>query len=525
MGRHTTLQHFGLAVALLLGMHTARPACAFSMASPRMPLMPRPLLRKFVQTRPAPPTLNMQEQKDSSIPALLRSTKGLTQPIVHKFSKVGDYTPDPSKADSRIALVIVAALSGTGYGAVKMLDGTLDSPSILALRFIIAACVLTPWALKCKKEIMPVALETGGWLSIGYIAQAVCLQTCSAGATAFLASLTTIVCPLIERLTGKRLDKKAWTATALAVLGAACLEFGGGQAPSSADLVGLLQPILFGIYLWKTENALEEHPDQGIPITAVQTSVVALSSVAWWGFWQQHGVAAHPGVEVIASTVQSSTNFVASSPTASLDSQQILATIKSSSSVVTQAESFAAGASSSLASAELPEYYANEGYYANAASSVVDAMMRPLAQLPDSIEASSQLVRDDIVSSKMVLPNGVSAALAQEKLIQYGPKALALAWLGVLSSAAVLVGESVAVAKLSSSETAVVFSTEPLWAAAVGSIFVGEQVGANTLVGGALVLAACFARVATPKEAASWLRSGLASMREEVRRRLAERGA
>ena len=125
----------------------------------------------------------------------------------------------------------------------------------------------------------------------------------------------------------------------------------------------------------------------------------------------------------------------------------------------------------------------------------------------------------------MVLPNGVSAALAQEKLIQYGPKALALAWLGVLSSAAVLVGESVAVAKLSSSETAVVFSTEPLWAAAVGSIFVGEQVGTNTLVGGALVLAACFARVATPKEAASWLRSGLASMREEVRRRLAERGA
>ena len=81
-----------------------------------------------------------------------------------------------------------------------------------------------------------------------------------------------------------------------------------------------------------------------------------------------------------------------------------------------------------------------------------------------------------------------------------GTKVFALAWLGVLSSAAVLAAESVAVGKLSSSETAVVFSTEPLWAAAMGSLMLGEQIGANTFVGGALVLAACISRVASPQE-------------------------
>ena len=93
-------------------------------------------------------------------------------------------------------------------------------------------------------------------------AQAICLQTSSAGAAAFLASLTTVVCPLIESLTGQRLSKKAWTATFLAVCGAACLEFGAGEMPKSGDVIGLLQPLLFGIYLFKTENALEKYPDQ-----------------------------------------------------------------------------------------------------------------------------------------------------------------------------------------------------------------------------------------------------------------------
>ena len=91
--------------------------------------------------------------------------------VVQKFDEAGSFVPDPSKTDARIALLVVAALSGSGYGAVKLLDGSLDSPSILAIRFVIAAVVLAPWVRKCDKKLLPLALETGAWLSIGYIAQ------------------------------------------------------------------------------------------------------------------------------------------------------------------------------------------------------------------------------------------------------------------------------------------------------------------------------------------------------------------
>ena len=60
---------------------------------------------------------------------------------VRKFDQAGSFVPDPSKTDARIALLVVAALSGSGYGAVKLLDGSLDSPSILAIRFVVRVYV------------------------------------------------------------------------------------------------------------------------------------------------------------------------------------------------------------------------------------------------------------------------------------------------------------------------------------------------------------------------------------------------
>ena len=101
-------------------------------------------------------------------------------------------------------------------------------------------------------------------------------------------------------------------------------------------------------------------------------------------------------------------------------------------------------------------------------------------------------------------------------LLTYAPKVFALAWLGVLSSAAVLAVESVAVGKLSSSETAVVFSTEPLWAAAIGSLFIGEHIGLNTIIGGAFVLAACVTRVVTPQEIVQRFRDEVQEARDKV---------
>jgi|SouAtlMetagenome_1021521.scaffolds.fasta_scaffold98678_1 hypothetical protein len=43
----------------------------------------------------------------------------------------------------------------------------------------IAAFALTPWVSKCDKKLLPLALETGAWLSIGYIAQVLAFSSSS----------------------------------------------------------------------------------------------------------------------------------------------------------------------------------------------------------------------------------------------------------------------------------------------------------------------------------------------------------
>ena len=429
--------------------------------------------------------------------------------LAEGIENIGEFTPDPSKKDSRLALLAVAALSGSGYAAVRVLGDSYDSSSILAIRFVIAALVLAPWLRRCAPEVMGVAVETGGWLSVGYIAQAVCLQTSNAGAAAFLASLTTVVCPIIERLTGKRLDKKAWTAMVLAVLGAFALEFGAGEMPHANDLIGLLQPLLFGIYLFKTEAALEKHPDLGIPITAVQTAVCAFGCAGWWAFNHQHGVSPEATTEIIAQVKQVGNQvaqpaidlFQGESQSAE-EAAMILGALKSAPSVVHAPSVVQAQPAAATLPADM--------------MASIDAMMQPVAQATNSMEASSSLVPDGVLESRIAVPDGVSNALWQAKMMAYAPKVFALAWLGILSSAAVLAVESIAVGKLSSSETAVVFSTEPLWAAAMGALFVGEHVGPNTFLGGALVLAACISRVASPKELGEHWHTAMADARAKV---------
>jgi len=72
----------------------------------------------------------------------------------------------------------------------------------------------------------------------------------------------------------------------------------------------------------------------------------------------------------------------------------------------------------------------------------------------------------------------------------------ALLWVGLVSTGFILILQTVALGKMSSSETAVVFSSEPIFAVLFASFLINEQIGANDVVGGALIIAACLLRVA-----------------------------
>eukprot|EP00287_Rhodomonas_sp_CCMP768_P017186 CAMPEP_0202814602 /NCGR_PEP_ID=MMETSP1389-20130828/5692_1 /ASSEMBLY_ACC=CAM_ASM_000865 /TAXON_ID=302021 /ORGANISM="Rhodomonas sp., Strain CCMP768" /LENGTH=311 /DNA_ID=CAMNT_0049486407 /DNA_START=72 /DNA_END=1007 /DNA_ORIENTATION=- len=280
----------------------------------------------------------------------------------------------------------VVAISGVNFGVVKQVSEVFDSPSLLFGRFLVASLCLTPWLLNTPKKVLRGGLESGAWLGAGYIAQAVSL----AGGTpssicSFFASLSCIICPFIEQFLGVRLDRKAWAAAALAIAGAGVLELGGGTLPTQHDLIALLQPLLFGIYLIRTEDTMKNHPKEAMSITALQM-VATTTIAASWGAAQASAVS-------------------------SLDLTHAVAWLQT--------------------------------------------------------------------------------------FVSHPVESLELVYMGVGPSALALAIETVALAKLSSSKTALLFSTEPLFAAAFGALFLGEHIGANVLVGGLLATTACLVRSLT----------------------------
>jgi drug/metabolite transporter (DMT)-like permease len=69
--------------------------------------------------------------------------------------------------------------------------------------------------------------------------------------------------------------------------------------------------------------------------------------------------------------------------------------------------------------------------------------------------------------------------------------ALAVIWTGLVSTSLNFFLEVVAVGKVPAAEASVILATEPLWAAAFGSILLGGSFGWNDYTGGFLIVAAC----------------------------------
>jgi len=199
---------------------------------------------------------------------------------------------------ARSLLIGAAALYGTNFSLVKLLGDTMPEGVSLTLRFALASVVTLPWlfeeggtaALELPNADVLMAtwlgFEVGLWNSIGYVAQAVGLETTPASKSAFICSLAVVVVPLLDFFTGKRIETRQWVGAFLAVVGVAFLELsggGGGDALllSKGDMLSLVQPFAFGIGFWRIEKALQRYPSQARRLTAAQLLAVFTASACY----------------------------------------------------------------------------------------------------------------------------------------------------------------------------------------------------------------------------------------------------
>ncbi|GMI21382.1 hypothetical protein TrRE_jg9735, partial [Triparma retinervis] len=136
---------------------------------------------------------------------------------------------------SRLLVLIAAALYGTNFACVKILDTHIDIAAGAAIRFGLAALATSPFLFldpsssplppSSRLKACALGFEVGVWNAAGYLAQAIGLETTTACKSAFVCSLAVVVVPLLDFAAGgKRLTKTTVVGCAMAMMGVGILE-------------------------------------------------------------------------------------------------------------------------------------------------------------------------------------------------------------------------------------------------------------------------------------------------------------
>ena len=252
------------------------------------PFSPPPLQYKADLDPRALKVLERESAQDTGDVQALAPLDWTGAPVDSFRRLFSDYAPRMTEKEAFVWLVAVVALCGVNFPLTSFVGQSIDGPALLTARFAIASAFFLPWFGEIEKKMLVPGLETGLWLSAGYIAQAVCLTGgTNSGVASFFASMSCVLCPFFERYVGVQLGWRAWAAAAIGLLSAFVLEVGpsilgdaagGGGAGGggmvvgarASDLVAILQPFFFGLYLFRTERVMGRMPEAAMPITALQ---------------------------------------------------------------------------------------------------------------------------------------------------------------------------------------------------------------------------------------------------------------
>lgn len=184
------------------------------------------------------------------------------------------------RLQGRLLLLVVTALWGSTFVAVKLAVGAV-APSVVMLgRFVLAALIFLPW-LRWDRRLLLNGLELGFWLCAGYATQTVGLQYTTASQSAFITVLNVIIVPVLAAVLGQRVRWPVWVAALLAILGVGLLS-GGVAHLNAGDGWTLLCALTYAVYVLRLGQCAGRYAL--LPLTAAQLwGVVAFAGV-WVAF-------------------------------------------------------------------------------------------------------------------------------------------------------------------------------------------------------------------------------------------------
>ncbi|KAJ8908613.1 hypothetical protein NDN08_005318 [Rhodosorus marinus] len=208
----------------------------------------------------------------------------------------------------RATMILVAALWGTNFAVVKMLDESVRVAASAFARFGLAALALSPWMIGASREVLFRGFDIGKYVFMGYYLQTMALKYSTANKIAFLCSLTVVFVPLLGTMFpskehGVEKNPVPMISILLAISGVALLELSSAATPSVGDILGFLSTIAFAYKFICNERALSKYPDSAMALSAAQLATVGGLSAVWYAIdsLMLYGTLDFSGIQVAVS--------------------------------------------------------------------------------------------------------------------------------------------------------------------------------------------------------------------------------
>lgn len=184
-----------------------------------------------------------------------------------------------------LVLLFVTLVWGATFPVLKVATTHLSGVEVSALRFLIAAACMAPFAMRLPRRTWLDGGLLGALVLLSYVAQAIGLQSISSNRSAFLTSLNVLMVPLLGVVFGTRLTLSVLGAATLACAGIGLMSWEGGSDfwADAATVFGALAYALYVIVL--SQRAGRHVPRQ---LAAAQIVWMALLGCMWmladaWG--------------------------------------------------------------------------------------------------------------------------------------------------------------------------------------------------------------------------------------------------
>ncbi|MBD3880437.1 DMT family transporter [Phormidium tenue FACHB-886] len=177
-----------------------------------------------------------------------------------------------------LLLIFTTLVWGTSFPTLKHLMGDLSAPTILAMRFTVAALAFAPWLRSLNSKLIRDGVLLGSLYFAECTLALIGLETISANRSAFVVSLNVILVPIFAVGLGRRLPWQVLAAAGVAIVGISILSWEGGGL-QIGDWLTIGCAIGVALYILLLEKVAPRHAT--LPLVAVQLTTMTSLSLLW----------------------------------------------------------------------------------------------------------------------------------------------------------------------------------------------------------------------------------------------------